>query len=296
MAFSRCFTTLSVPLIFVSMMLTMHQAGAMTRHKSRNNKTSCLSAGNYDFSDSTLLQDEDAFKATFMRFSDEMQHLSPVKAATLSLQAAKQVSGIDNPYKREKAYRQLDMLAQEILADTLSPRHNILLHSIFTKTLNLTFYADMAQRNGNTYMEKNLRKNMPGMLAADFAFIDRNGKRHTLHNEKAVYMVLFFYDPDCHVCHDIARQLAEQKCFTDNSNIKVIAIYTDNETERWKAHASGFPKTWTDGYSPNGEMAEKQIFYLPVIPSLYLLDADKRVLLRDVSPETLASVVKQLQE
>ena len=38
----------------------------------------------------------------------------------------------------------------------------------------------------------------------------------------------------------------------------------------------------------------EELFYLPVIPSIYLLDADKRVLLRDVSPDTLAEVVRQL--
>ena len=38
----------------------------------------------------------------------------------------------------------------------------------------------------------------------------------------------------------------------------------------------------------------EELYHLPVIPSIYLLDADKRVLLRDVSPETLTEVIKQL--
>lgn len=288
-------TTIRTTLAAAAMLLIMLQAHAVPYYISNSGKSLAQDSAIYDFGDSTLLQDENAFRYAFMCFVHDLQRLQPAKAATASRQAAMRVSTIANPYIREKAYRQLDKLAHEVLADTLSPQHDALLYNMLTKTLNLTIYADMAQRNGNTYMEKNLKKNMPGMPAADFAFIDRNGKRHSLHKVSAKYILLFFYDPDCHVCHDIAAQMAKEPLLADGGDIKVLAIYTDNETERWKAHASSFPESWTDGYSPGGEIAEKQPFYLPVIPSLYLLDADKRVLLRDVSPETLIEVVEQLK-
>lgn len=246
------------------------------------------------FCDSALIASPDKQEAAFTAFISRMQTLPPADAANCMRQAAQQLCSIDNRRVRELMHNRLEQLARKHLADSTSAQHNALLFSIFTKTLNLIYYADMARRDGNTYMERNLQKNMPGMPAADFAFTDRKGKRRSLYKEKAPFTVLFFYDPDCHVCHDIARSLQKEKALTADSGVKVLAIYTDNETERWKAHTQNFPDTWTDGCSPKGEIAEKQTFYLPVIPSLYLLDADKHVLLRDVSPETLAEVLKQL--
>lgn len=294
MTFNLLSTTIGKAFACIVMLLMLLISETTAQHTSLNNMALPHSEDKYNFSNNTLLQNEEAFKATFVSLADELKRLSPTDAAALSRKIANNVSAIDNPNDRDKAYQLLVSMAQEILADTLSEKHNALINNIFTKTLNLTFYADMARRNENTYLEKNLKKNMPGTTAADFTFIERNGKRHTLHKEKAAFTVILFYDPDCHVCHDMARQLANQKIFTENTDIKVITIYTDNDTENWRNHASDFPKTWIDACSPNGEMAEKQIFYLPIIPSLYLLDAKKHVLLRDVSVETLFKVVEEI--
>lgn len=281
-AFTTCFAALSAsaPLAVQAQQHDSICAGSLS--------TNC------DFCDSALINNPEKTEAAFAAFISSIQTLPHAKAACHMRKTAQRLCAIGNRRVRETMHDRLEQLARKHLANSTSAQHNALLYSMFTKTLNLTFYADMAKRDGNTYMEHNLQKNMPGMSAPDFTFIDRKGKHRSLYKEKAPLTVLFFYDPDCHVCHDIAKSLQKERALTADSSVKVLAIYTDNETERWKAHTQDFPDTWTDGCSPNGEIAEKQTFYLPVIPSLYLLDSDKRVLLRDVSPETLTEVLKQL--
>ena len=261
-------------------------------HNNSSNKTCCTK---YDFfNDSTIINNNNAFDNTFASFINEIQAMPPAIAAETIQKSIQNLYNEKDERKKEMVRQRLEKCANKILADSTSAYHNILLYSMFTKILNLTFYADVAQRNGNEYIERNLKKNLPGTPSADFVFIDRNNNTHSLYKEKSPFTILFFYDPDCHVCHDIAKQLAAEPSLTSDPKIKVLAIYTDNETERWKAHQNDFPKSWLDGYSPNGEITEKEPYYLPVIPSIYLLDHDKHVLLRDVSPETLIEVIKQL--
>jgi thiol-disulfide isomerase/thioredoxin len=247
-----------------------------------------------NLSDSTLMHNPDTLEMPFIAFADKVQRLSPAMAADTMRQTVERLFATKNRRKKELLRQRLMTYAQNIFADSTSERYNTLLYSMFSKIVVLTYYASMAQQEGNEYMQKNLEKNVPGSPATDFTFVDRKGKRRTLYSEKAPLTVLFFYDPDCHVCHEIAKQLSKVDLFTRSKRVKVLSIYTDVETERWKAHASGFPKSWTDGYSPDGEIMLKELFYLPHIPSIYLLDAGKRVLLHDVSPETLIAVVKQL--
>lgn len=276
--------------IFLTISLNTAVAQAQS-NSSEHQSDSCMMC---DFNDSTLMHNPDALEKTFIAFADRMQRQSPTEAAADMRRTAEHLCAIRNERRKELLRQRLEQYAQRTLGDSTSAEHNALLHSMFTKILNLTYYADMAKRNGNEYMRKNLEKNMPGSPATDFAFTDRKGKNHTLYKEKAALTMLFFYDPDCHVCHEIAGQLAKVSQLTAGDNIKVLSIYTDMETERWKAHAPDFPKSWIDGYSPDGKIMREELYHLPVIPSIYLLDADKCVLLRDVSPETLTEVIKQL--
>lgn len=272
--------------------LSLNTAAAQTHgHLDGHLTDSCMM---YNPGDSTLMHTPDTLKKAFISFADNVQRQPLVKAAAIMRQAADRLCAIKDRRRKEILRQRLEQYARETFADSISPRHNALLYSMFTKIMNLTYYACMAKLEGNEYMQKNIEKNMPGTPATEFAFIDRKGNGHTLYLEKAPFTVLFFYDPDCHVCHEIAGQLSKVAPLTAGDSIKVLSIYTDSETGRWKAHDPGFPKSWIDGYSPGGEIMREELFYLPVIPSIYLLDADKRVLLRDVSPETLTEVVRQL--
>ena len=76
-----------------------------------------------------------------------------------------------------------------------------------------------------------------------------------------------------------------------------MVIYPDADSEMWKNRISRMPIGWIDAYSPDGEIADKLLYYLPAMPSLYLLDADKRVILKDASHETVsAAIAKRLRE
>ncbi len=123
-------------------------------------------------------------------------------------------------------------------------------------------------------------KNRVGTAANDFTFTLANGKKGRLSTISSFFVILFFNNPDCPDCVRVKEILSQ---ITDK-NIKIVAIYPDNEVELWR-HTK-YPDRWINGYN-NTTIRNKQLYDLKAIPCLYLLDKDKKVILKDVQVERL---------
>ena len=75
-------------------------------------------------------------------------------------------------------------------------------------------------------------------------------------------------------------------------NLKILAVYPDEDKEEWERHLPDFPKEWINGYDKKLVIKEKNLYDLKAIPTLYLLDKDKKVLLKDA---TVAQIDQYLQ-
>ena len=136
------------------------------------------------------------------------------------------------------------------------------------------------------------RKNRPDMTAADFAYTTREGNKTTLHQtDTDGELLLIFYDPDCEHCKEVMSELQAEKTLSDGS-VKVLAIYSDEDYELWKRTAGLLPKEWTVGYD-GGTLQENGAYVLRAMPTLYLLDREKKVILKDVQPAQLLYLLHQ---
>lgn len=135
------------------------------------------------------------------------------------------------------------------------------------------------------------KKNRPGMIAADFSYIDRDGKRRTLHTTPSgKRLLLIFYDPDCDHCEEILNQVMESGV---TEKMTVLAIYTEGNRPLWDRTKASMPKEWRVGIDTDS-IVDRDIYSIPAMPVMYLLDSDKRVLLKDASlPQLLQSLTAQ---
>lgn len=65
-----------------------------------------------------------------------------------------------------------------------------------------------------------------------------------------------------------------------------IAAYTEGDRRLWDETKAALPQEWTVGID-NSRIVERELYSLPAMPVIYLLDKDKRVLLKDSSPAGL---------
>ena len=53
--------------------------------------------------------------------------------------------------------------------------------------------------------------------------------------------------------------------------------------EQWKEHLPQMPETWIHGYDKNLDILQRQTYVLRVLPALYLLDKEHKVVMKEVA-------------
>jgi peroxiredoxin len=130
------------------------------------------------------------------------------------------------------------------------------------------------------------KKNRPGEKALDFTYVLTSGKVSHLHEVAAPYTLLLFYDPDCAVCRHTTEMLKSSSIITDaisSGKLKVLAVYPDENLDAWKKRLADIPTTWINGYDKSLEVKTYELYDIKARPTLYLLDKDKKVILKDTS-------------
>lgn len=179
--------------------------------------------------------------------------------------ACKYFYDVNSPYRNEDIY--LPFL-NGLLSSPLTPADMVPAY---------TFDAQMCARNAI------------GTPAADFRFVDLAGHSYTLHGIKAVYTLLFFSNPGCEACKEIIDSLrASQKvsAMIDAGILAVVNVYIDEDLQAWREYQSNYPKNWYNGYDPTYTIRQDVSYNVRAIPSVYILDSDKNVILKD-APEGL---------
>ena len=107
---------------------------------------------------------------------------------------------------------------------------------------------------------------------------------------KAEYVLLVFGNPDCTACRELVESMSsvpEISALEASGRLKVVDIYIDQEIDLWKERMASYPKYWIIGYDPDYVIRQDIIYDVRAVPSIYLLDKDKTVLLKD-APENVA--------
>lgn len=179
-------------------------------------------------------------------------------------------------------------LATRYFYDPNSPLRSEDLYLPFVKRLSESALVDPDYRGGYEWDARMCSLNRTGTTAADFVFVDTAGKRRTLHSIKADRLLLIFGNPDCTACKDIQETLTqypEISAQISAGKLKVVDIYIDEDIEVWRARMDAYPASWINGYDPTFSIRTDLIYNVRAVPSLYLLDAKKTVLLKDATPE-----------
>ncbi len=143
-----------------------------------------------------------------------------------------------------------------------------------------------------------LMANQLGLPAPILVLNDINEKRFALHNMKANYTFIAFWDPTCSHCKvEIPKLDSMYKASWVKHDIKVIAVNINaKEMTAWKTFIKEHHlEQWTNAYQTdedlNKEIAEgrpttiRQLYDVFKTPTFYLLDKDKKIVAKNLSIE-----------
>ena len=132
--------------------------------------------------------------------------------------------------------------------------------------------------------------NRIGTRASDFRFADRRGNIMNLYDIKAELTLLFFSNPGCEACMNIINVLREDPVISSmvaSGRLAVANIYIDEDIQAWRSYMPVYPEEWYNGFDPDMVLRNNEIYAVRAIPSLYLLDSEKRVIMKDAPEERL---------
>ena len=152
----------------------------------------------------------------------------------------------------------------------------------------------------STYYQQQLatcRNNSPGTPASDFTFTDAKGRPHSLYGTPGEYTLLLFSNPGCPACREIVSMLKNFPLITSmvhDGRMTLLSIYIDEDVTEWFKGLSDYHEEWITGYNQDLTIRDQLVYDVRAIPSLYLLDRDKKVLFKDISPNMLMLQLERL--
>lgn len=245
---------------------------------------------NYDFADTTLIDRQEISEQGFANFIDLLPRFD-------SIAAAKGIAIFGEKAFGDGAQRKVadgfETMVEHYLADPNSPMRNEELYISF-----LEAQVAAMDKNGSNATRPKARlatamKNRPDTKATDFDFSTRQGQRSSLWATEAKQLLLVFYDPACDHCSEILKLLREDKAFCNrvaSGELKVLAIYTEGNRQLWLNTCETMPQEWTVAIDES-DIVAKNIYDLPAMPVFYLLDNDKKVVMKDPSLSDLLNAL-----
>ena len=241
----------------------------------------------FDFADTTLVNNRDVTEQGFVNFIALLADgTTPEELTRESLE--NWCSGFVG---QEHARQVLTQTTDEYLYNPNSPFYNENLYGLYLETLLGMLPQTDAMRSSYQFKLKLVKRNNPGNRATDFTYYLPDGTRRTLAatQVKGDRLLLMFYDPECESCHEVLLQMAADATLAEavrTGKLSVLAVYTEGNDEAWRKTLADMPEGWTVG-TDHEAIKTGALYDLKAMPSLYLLDGNKQVILKDAPYEQI---------
>ena len=235
----------------------------------------------FNFADTTLVNNREVTEQGFVnQISLLADGVTPEKVIRESLK------NWCSRFMPEAQARQVMMqLADDYLYNPNSPFYNEGLYGVYLETMLEVLPEEDARRSSFDFKLRLLRRNKVGDKATDFSYYLPDGQKKSLvaTSTRGNRLLLVFYDPECESCHEVLREMTADASLAGAvkaGRVTVLAVYTEGNQEAWRKGLADMPEGWIIG-TDRQKVKEEALYDLKAMPSLYLLDGQKRVLLKD---------------
>jgi hypothetical protein len=241
----------------------------------------------FDFSDTTFCNKPDITEQAYANYLDILRYVDPAVAQQSAAQLIKRAE-VDSTM-----FDYFVMLSDKYLYDPNSPFRN---DELLIPTLECIIASPLLNEDEKIRPQSQLnmaQKNRIGQKANDFRYTLHDGRTGHMYSIEADYLLVFINNPDCPACKEIREQIGASPMLSEmieRGVMKVLAIYPDEDITAWLNYRHNIPASWINGYDKQLRMRDEELYDLKAIPSLYLLDAEKRVMLKD------CNLVPQIEE
>ena len=234
---------------------------------------------NFDFSDITIPQriDSTTFGTAFMTFALMLESRPDVGVRAMESLMGKASANAE-------MLELFSSISRQVFGDPNSELRSDELYLPVLETRAESPFLDDAQRDRAAFQAMVAARNRVGTPAEDFSYLTIQGRPGNLYGIKAPNTLIFFSNPGCDMCRAVREAMHQSSVITEmvrSRKLVVLALYPDEDTDLWLSYRDEIPSDWINARDPGSTISESGLYDLKAIPSLYLLDADKTVLLKD---------------
>lgn len=235
-----------------------------------------------DFNDTLRSHDRPLMEQSFVNFLSILPHASSDTIIEDGFRIL-----IDRSHADRKAFSIVTGLAEEYLNDPHSP--------MYSEDHFICYLQGMADCQVLTFAQYErvedrlalVKKNRTGSIAADFSFLKPDGSKSSLKESLPsgdAKLLLIFFDPECDNCENVMTKISSDpdlKRQLEDGALKILAIYSGDNINAWRRKASSLPSQWIVGIN-DGDVDDGELYYLPSMPTVYLLDSRGTVVKKDL--------------
>ncbi|MEJ5089550.1 DUF5106 domain-containing protein [Sphingobacterium faecium] len=188
-------------------------------------------------------------------------------------------------------------LYEHYLYDGNSPMRNDVRYGSVLRYLIQSDHLTDLEKEAYRPIYKLVQRNKVGQIAEDFSFERFDGKIQKLSDVKAKYTMMLFYDTECTHCKEILALLKDTPQLTDlfeKKEIQIVTIEPWGDRKKWVNYEPHLAKNWINGFDPHTVIQRERLYDTKASPTIYLLDAHKKVLLKDVELQLALQIIPQL--
>ena len=196
-----------------------------------------------------------------------------------------------------RVYLRLTELVSKYLYDPNAPQRDEDLYLPFVQAMAESPCTRDDMRTAYRYEARMCGINRFGETAPDFSYADIRGHKHSLHGIRAEYTLLFFSNPGCTSCREIITDITGSSsvyALMQDGRLAILNVYIDEEVEKWRAYSHNYPSSWLNGYDYTFSLRDSGRYSIRAIPSLYLLDARKRVIIKDAPTNVVLNYLETI--
>jgi peroxiredoxin len=148
---------------------------------------------------------------------------------------------------------------------------------------------DQLQRRVDMIKPNFLGKNAPELILRDTL-----GNKINLRDIDAKFTILYFYDPDCSHCKKKTPMLYEMYPNLVAKGVEILAICTATDEKKWKDFIIKEDLGWINLADLESKTDVKYYYDIQSIPTIYILDKNKKIILKKISAEKIPPIIDTL--
>jgi hypothetical protein len=184
----------------------------------------------------------------------------------------------------KKMFDYFVMLSERVLYDPNSPYRSDELYIAVLEAEIASSHYDKYEKMAPEYTLRIVSQNRLGHKANDFDYYTKSGRSSNLYSLKNDFVIIYINNPGCTMCREVTEALKQSQIIStlqSRGQLKILAIYPDENLDDWHKHYADIPSQWINGYDKGCLIERETLYNINAIPALYLLDREKTVLAKD---------------